>query len=552
VICSGSANIADSEPQGDLAKIPVWVRDGWTTTERSVKEDAQKAGAEGSRVYVFLPKIDPEAVKNQIASLVAAQEVLDAKPGAETEEAREARSAMISRRDAAQAALDRRIAAVLEEAKVYLGGGTEVTEGATLKERVLAAMTSAAARLYDKFPEGDAASWSLVSSRAAQGNADALAAIGHIAEVEKHAVARAMLDFIGAGGKKGSEIVQHFSAPPYGWPKDGINATALVLVAAGLARASENGVEKTIKELNASAVAKTTYARQAVTIGAQERIALRKLCADIGVTCPTGEESRGVRDALQRLLSLAEQSGGAPPLPERPTTTVVQEILDLEGNERLAKALELSDQLRAWNKEWKALADKAGQRNQEWETLKRLLTHAVAFEPTEDVAARADAVEENRLLLKDPDEVAPLANDLTTKLRAEVKSLHQQLTDAVTAAVSALQIDQNWGRLEPAKQQELLQKYNLIVPTAPELGSTGAVLTALDAASLAARRNEVAAVPARADQARIEAAQMLMPKARPVALPRKTLESAKDVDEYVEEVKALLAAEIENGPVVVS
>jgi hypothetical protein len=35
-------------------------------------------------------------------------------------------------------------------------------------------------------------------------------------------------------------------------------------------------------------------------------------------------------------------------------------------------------------------------------------------------------------------------------------------------------------------------------------------------------------------------------------LPRKTLESAKDVGEYVEEVKALLAAEIENGPVVVS
>ena len=238
-------HIADSEPQGDPARIPVWVRDGWTTTEKSVKEDAQKAGAEGSRVYVFLPKAEPEAVKNQIASLVAAQEVLDAKPGAETEEAREARSAMVSRRDTAQAALDRRIAEVLAAAKVYLGGGTEVTDGATLKDRVLAGMTSAAARLYDKFQQGDAASWSLVATRAAQGNAEALAAIGHTGEVEKHSVASAMLDFIGAGGKKGSEVVQQFSAPPYGWPKDGINATALVLVAAGLARASENGVEKT-------------------------------------------------------------------------------------------------------------------------------------------------------------------------------------------------------------------------------------------------------------------------------------------------------------------
>ena len=71
-------------------------------------------------------------------------------------------------------------------------------------------------------------------------------------------------------------------------------------------------------------------------------------------------------------------------------------------------------------------------------------------------------------------------------------------------------------------------------------------------ASLSARHNEVAAVPARANDARIEAAQLLTPKARPVALPRKTLESSKDVKEYVEEVKALLTAEIEDGPVVVS
>jgi hypothetical protein len=545
-------HIAESEPQGDAAKIPVWVRDGWTTTERSVKEDAQKAGAEGSRVYIFLPKADPEAVKNQIASLVAAQEVLDAKPGAETEEAREARSAMLSRRDAAQAALDRHIAAVLEDARVYLGGGTDVTEGATLKDRVLAAMVSAAARLYDKFPEGDAASWSLVSTRAAQGNADALSAIGHTAEVEKHAVARAVLDFVGAGGKKGSEILQNFSAPPYGWPKDGINATALVLVAAGLVRATENGVEKTIKELNASAVAKTEFARQTVTIGAQERIALRKLCQEIGVACPTGEEARGVRDALQRLLSLAEQSGGASPLPERPSTTLVQEILDLEGNERLAKALEHAEELRSWHKDWSALAAKAAQRMEDWMTLTRLLAHAATFAPAEEVATRVEAVAANRLLLNEPDQVTPLSTELTTKLRAEVKSLHQQLTAAVTAAVASLEGDQNWRRLDQAQQQDLLQKHNLVVSAEPELGSMANVLTALDAASLAARRNEVAAVPARADQARIEAAQLLTPKARPVALPRRTLESAPDVEKYVEEVKALLTAEIENGPVIVS
>src|SRR5213078_397431 len=101
------------------------------------KKDAQTAGPDSPRIYIYLPKLDPEAVNTQIANLVAAIEVLDAKPGAETDEAREARSAMISRRDAAQAALDHHVAAVLADGAVYLGGGTEVTEGTSLKDRVL-------------------------------------------------------------------------------------------------------------------------------------------------------------------------------------------------------------------------------------------------------------------------------------------------------------------------------------------------------------------------------------------------------------------------------
>ena len=545
-------HITDNEPQGDQAKIPVWVRDGWTTSHSSVKNDAQAAGPGSARICVYLPKLDPEGVKAQLANLAAADEVLDAKPGAETEEAREARSAMVSRRDAAQAALDRLVGAVLDDAKVYLGGGTEVIGGGTLKEHVLKAMGSAVARLYDKFPDGDAANWSLVATRASQGNADALSAIGYTGEVEKHPVARAILDFVGAGGKKGSEILQNFSAPPYGWPRDGINAAVLVLVAAGLARATQNGIEKTIKELNASAVAKTTFAKQTVTISTPDKIALRKLCQNLGVQCPAGEENRAIREALQRLLSLAEAAGGEPPLPGRPSATVVQEILDLDGNDRLAEALKHGDDLRSWGSEWGALAAKANQRRQAWGTLERLLAHASDLDGIADLASRAEAVAQNRLLLADPDQVTPLTNELTTKLRAEIKGLHGRLAGAISSAVNSLESDPNWGRLEQAKRQELLQRHGQITPAEPELGSTKAVVAALDSASLAARRSEVDAVSARANEARLEAAQLLTPEARPLTLPRKTLESPTDVQRYVDEVNALLTAEIKNGPIVVS
>jgi hypothetical protein len=544
--------ITDNEPQDDQAKIPVWVRDGWTTSESTVKKDAQAGGPMSSRVYVFLPKIDPEAVTKQIANLVAAGEVLDAKPGAETDEAREARSAMVSRCDAAQEALDGHFDTVLDNAKVYLGGGTEVTEGGGLKARVLKAMESAAARLYDKFPDGDAANWSLVATRASQGNADALSAIGYTGEVEKHPVTRAILDFIGAGGKKGSEILQNFLAAPYGWPKDGINACVLVLVAAGLARASENGIDKTIKELNASAVAKTTFARQTVTLSTSDKIAVRKLCQDMGVQCPAGEENRAIREALQRLLSLAEAAGGEPPLPQRPPTTVVQEILDLEGNDRLAESLKHADDLRSWSSEWAALATKASERQKAWGILERLLAHASDIDGIADVASRAEAVAQNRLLLVDPDQVAPLTNELTTKLRAELKGLHDRLASATSSGISSLEGDPNWGSIENEKRQGLLDRHGLNAPAEPELGSTQAVLRALQSASLAARRSEVDAVPSRTNEARIEAAQLLTPKARPLTLPKRTLQSPTDVGGYVKEVNDLLVAAIENGPIVVS
>ncbi len=304
--------------------------------------------------------------------------------------------------------------------------------------------------------------------------------------------------------------------------------------------------------MSASAIAKTTFAKQTVTIGAPERIALRKLCQDIGVQCSPGDESLRVRDALQKLLSLANQSGGPAPLPECPSTITIQEMLDLEGNDRLKQALEHADELRGWYSEWAALAAKAGQRGPAWETLKRLLVHAADFTPAQDVAAKAEAVERNRLLLAEPDQVTPLINELTGSLRGEIQSLHARIGEAVSSAHEGLAADQNWSSLEQAKQEELFGKHHLSAPPDPDLGSVASVVAALDGARLDARRSELAAVPARADAARIEAAQLLTPKARALTLPRRTLSTPGDVEEYAAEVKALLEAEIKQGPVVVS
>jgi hypothetical protein len=173
-------------PPKDTGNVPVWVRDEWSISERTVREEAQAAGVDSPIVFVFLPRLEADELKQALARLGAAQETVSTRPVPQTPAGIEARAAMDSRAQLETQKVNGLVADIVKNARVYQGGGTEVvlSEG-TFADLVKTAVNAALARLFPRFATADQVGWDKVATRASQGAADALTALGYGAEVEK-------------------------------------------------------------------------------------------------------------------------------------------------------------------------------------------------------------------------------------------------------------------------------------------------------------------------------------------------------------------------------
>ena len=84
-------------PTTDGSSVPVWIRDEWSVSEKTVREDAQREGMDSPVVFVFVPKQNVDAVRTALATQAAAKDCLDTRPRSQTPEGMEARTAMEAR-----------------------------------------------------------------------------------------------------------------------------------------------------------------------------------------------------------------------------------------------------------------------------------------------------------------------------------------------------------------------------------------------------------------------------------------------------------------------
>ncbi len=216
----------DAPPTG-TDSVQVWVRDEWSTSEKTVRGDAQATGVESPVVFVLLPRRDADALNASLAGLAAAIDTLNARPANQpTPEGIQARRAMETRRELERGTLDRLVAGVLDAARVWQGGGNEVTE-ATLRDSVEKALDASLVRLFPKFGLADDPRWSTVVEHARQGASDALAALGYSGNPDGHPVCKEVQGYLGGAGKLGSDVRGRFTGPGFGWPKDAVERRAL-------------------------------------------------------------------------------------------------------------------------------------------------------------------------------------------------------------------------------------------------------------------------------------------------------------------------------------
>jgi hypothetical protein len=533
-------------PPVDGATVPVWVRDEWSVSERTVRYEAQAAGVNSPVVFVFLPRRDPDALRAALAGAAAARETVESRPGPTTDSGREARSVMQSRTTKEEESVATLVAGILGNARVYQGGGHDVG-GDTLPDMVRAAAEAALARLFPRFSDADHPAWGRVLTRAVQGAGDALLEVGYAGSAEEHPVCRQVLAFVGGSGRRGTDVRRHFAAPPFGWPQDAVDAALVVLVAAQVVTARHNGQDRGTRDLNQTRIGATDFRSAGPPITTQQRVSVRGLATSMGLTCQPGEEAEAVPRLLRRLTELAARAGGDPPLPERLSTATMEELQGLAGNEQLVEVYEQRERLLADYRAWTAAEAEIARRLPRWEALERLLQQARDLPEAGAIGPQVEAIRRERALLADPDPVPPLRDALAAALRKELQAARQRLEEIQSHEVGALEATSEWQRM-PADERERLRREHRLEPVpALDLHDDEALLRTLAVSPLADWANRAAAVPARVARVREEAARFLAPETVRVTPPAATLTSESEVNDYLDTLRAEIMAHIEKG-----
>ena len=538
------------EPPDGGAELALWVRDGWGASEKSALADARAAGQDSPTIHLFVRKSGADELARQIATQSAAAETLEYKGVPTTREGAEARRGMETRGAEAENRLRVLVAQIIDGARVLQGGGNERLE-ASLPDRVKAAAEASLVRLFPEFHEADDRRWAQVIERARRGDEHPLQAVEFSGKTEEHPVCAALLGFVGAG-KKGRDLRAHFSAPPYGWPRDAVDAGLIALFGAGHLQATANGVALRPPHLDQGKVPATDFRVESATIDTRQRLKLRKLFQDAGIPCKPNEESAAAAELLKALTDLAQSAGGEGPLPPLPSTRHLADLQALAGNEQLLGILQQHDELAKNFKHWSKLRHLAKERLPAYQRLLALAAHGQELEAVQEAQAQIDAITTNRSLLDAADPVPDLARTVAEALRSALVEAASKHGEAYAAQQTRLEGTDSWRQIEQEAHAAILRRAHIEPADPGPTGTEREVLDSLDRLSLDGWRTRAAALPQLFAEARAQADKLVEPKTRHIKLDSATLRTEEEVRDWAAKTERSLIKQVKQGPVVVN
>ena len=537
-------------PVVDGSGVPIWIRDGWSCAEKDVLEAARSAGTDSPILFVFIARQSAEDVRRLIVEADATQQTLDAKGNPTTAEGQEAKQSMDSRRARAMGDRDRLIRTVVENAKVFQGGGSEVLS-TSLEERIKNATETSLVRMFPRFKDADSAAWEAVIKRARDGADHPFQPTGHTEATEKHPVCQQVLSTIGAG-KAGSDVRKVLSGAPFGWPRDAVDAALIALHRQQHIMATLNGQAIPLGQLDQNKIAKADFRVEHATLSVNDRLVLRKVFQALGLSCKSGEEALRAGDFLTGFFALARSAGGDAPLPPSPTTIEIEDTQRLLGNEQLvaikARAADWEDKIKAWT----ATRELIAQRTPIWTLVERLAKHASLMPEAKPHLDQIAAIRDQCLLLEKSDPANAIRVALAGLLRDAVQKGHARHEAAFNAAMASLAANSEWTKASSADQESIKATVGLKSPVKANVTTDDTLADHLDQRPLSSIQAEIDAIAGRVALAIERAARLLEPKVQSVTLERSTLRDAAEVEAWVERQKATLLAKLADGPVLVS
>ena len=543
-------HLGSERPPTDGSSVPVWVQDEWSASEGSVREEARQAGVDSPTVFVFLPRLEADKLRQTIGQFRAAEETVKTRAVPLTSAGIDAKGAMQSRMELLEMEVIGLVDNITKSARVYQGGGNEII-AESFPEVIKQAVEAALARLFPKFSDADQPAWNKVVTRAAQGNADPLSAFDYTSDVEKHPVCQEVRSSVGGAGKKGTDVRSHFSGPPYGWARDAIDGALLALLAGGFLRATRNGQAVTAKSMTQPQIGVTEFFSEGVIVSAVQRIEVRRVASEMGFLAKSGEEAEAVPMILERLQSEAQTAGGEAPLPEPPDTEIVRQLRELAGNHQIVGVADQADTLIARNKEWSAAGTAARERLPEWKRLERFLYHARNLPAARELKPQLEAIRAQRTLLINPNPIPPLLNQVTAALRKAVYDAHGRVSKERDREVAELEAWEGWLKLQPQDRARILEANGLGPISDLDVGTDQALMDCLEETALEDWEDRRLALKTRIVRAREKAARLLSPEAVTIQPPPATLNSREDVEAYIRRLREELLAQVEERPVII-
>lgn len=531
--------------------LTVWVRDGWAAAEKDVTSAARKAGASSSLIYAFIPKAYADDLKTAIVNAEAANSTLETYGPQSEAEGQEAMRATTSLRDSAIANRNRLIRDIVGGTKVWLGGGTEQLH-TSLAEKLKVAAEAAVVRQFPQFAAADKASWDVVMKRAKEGTDKPMDPVGHTGAVETHVVCVEVLGRT-ATGATGSDVRSQLLDPPYGWPKDAIDAALAVLVGAGHLSAKLNGAPIAAAQLDQNKITKTIFTRETKTISMSDRLKVRGTLAKFNLKPKTNDEDGPLAaDFLKKLADLGRRTGGEEPQPTPQSVVFIEDIQRLTGVEILAEMAVRKAEIDAAADAWPKLADLADTRLAAWNDLHKLFDHAKSEPGAAAINADIEAIRTGRLLLESSDPLPPIRAKIAEILRRRLKETHEDHRQTFDREVKQLAASSVWLQLPSDKQAAILAEVGLREPDAVDVSTDATIAAALAERPIDSRRNAALAVPTLAGQALRKAAATVEPTTRSIAIEKTTLRTGDDVREWAKRAESQLLEEVKKGPVLVS
>ena len=320
----------------------------------------------------------------------------------------------------------------------------------------------------------------------------------------------------------------------------------MVLANAGLVRVTgDDGKPGSLPDLPRQKIGTCTFRNETTIVTVTQRVAVRGLLGDAGVTFENGQEAFALSALLDRLESLAALSGGEAPAPNPDPVPEMTKYKGLSGNDLLAALAGAATLLRHKIKAWQQAGQKIKARENNWQLAAQLVRLGA-----EGALADLENIRGQRLLLADPDPVPPLIAAAANTLRAELNSTHALWEVAWAAGEQRLGSDATWVRLSPDQKQAIRNDSGLLLVTKPVVDTPQAIAKSLHGRGFSEWENMVKALPARIDDALAAAAALLEPKARSVQLPGALVKSEAELDAWLKKVRAQIVGALADGPVI--